>query len=234
MEKVTKPTTETERVCKTCNKTKAISCFGRKKVYNGKEYRSYDCSACQSRQYRSNPERRQRCRDTQKRCRAKYDKDTIRKQLFQHIGQDRCFHCGITDVRVLHFHHRDPSTKEFNIKWGFTHYMPLKSLIPEAEKCDILCSNCHLKVHKGNSKPAQYRLRKKVELLTTVGQTKCLYCGNDDPECLVFHHKRDKQFIISARLHRPVEELLDEAMKCDVLCCNCHMIVHANLLFYAR
>jgi len=56
-----------------------------------------------------------------------------------------CKHCGITDYRVLHFHHRDPSQKSFNIGSGTTR--SLSKVKKEIEKCDILCANCHAILH---------------------------------------------------------------------------------------
>lgn len=56
-----------------------------------------------------------------------------------------CKHCGITDHRVLHFHHRDPSQKEFGIGSGGTR--SISKIKREMEKCDILCANCHAILH---------------------------------------------------------------------------------------
>ena len=54
-----------------------------------------------------------------------------------------CKHCGTSDK--LHYHHVDPSTKEFNVgrelnrKW--------KVLKAELDKCIVLCASCHSKHH---------------------------------------------------------------------------------------
>ena len=55
-----------------------------------------------------------------------------------------CLHCGITDKRVLTFHHRNPKEKSFNIGDCAGHMWSLEKLQAEVSKCDILCSNCHL------------------------------------------------------------------------------------------
>ena len=58
-----------------------------------------------------------------------------------------CQTCGYRrSVCALTFHHRDPSTKSFGIsaKWG----SPLEVLRAEAQKCDLLCLNCHAEEHE--------------------------------------------------------------------------------------
>ena len=56
-------------------------------------------------------------------------------------GYDRC-------AAALHFHHRDPATKEFAIGGrGLAH--SIDRLRREAAKCDLLCSNCHAEVEAG-------------------------------------------------------------------------------------
>lgn len=58
----------------------------------------------------------------------------------------KCIKCGEADRACLDFHHRNPSEKDGNV----SHMLQLGSVenaMKEAEKCDILCSNCHRKLH---------------------------------------------------------------------------------------
>ena len=64
-----------------------------------------------------------------------------REWLRQMRSERGCDRCRITDPRVLDFHHRDPSNKEFYISNHVS--KGIKTLLREAEKCDVLCSNCH-------------------------------------------------------------------------------------------
>jgi transposase len=57
-------------------------------------------------------------------------------------GYDRC-------VAALHFHHLDPATKGFGIRSGNT--PALDRVRAEAEKCVLLCSNCHAEVEFGTT-----------------------------------------------------------------------------------
>lgn len=62
----------------------------------------------------------------------------------------KCQQCGEDHPACLHFHHRSPEEKEFNIssnvKTGKT------KLLKEINKCDVLCANCHAKVHYNERK----------------------------------------------------------------------------------
>lgn len=68
------------------------------------------------------------------------------KQIQYEVG---CERCG-TKTGSFQFHHRDPSTKEFGILGNIT--KPLKPLIAEIEKCDILCVDCHKYIHRARGR----------------------------------------------------------------------------------
>lgn len=54
----------------------------------------------------------------------------------------------------------------------------------------------------------------------------CIDCGEDDIVVLEFDHRdrSDKSFTIGLhrRLVRSMQELIDEIVKCDIRCANCH------------
>ena len=60
----------------------------------------------------------------------------------------------------------------------------------------------------------------------------CVRYGEDHPTCLVFHHRgrRAKEIEISEAMRRTWgrKRVLAELAKCDVLCANCHMRLHAQ------
>lgn len=72
-----------------------------------------------------------------------------------------CQECGYDKhPRALEFHHRDPSTKSFDIASGATTH-GLLSVLNEVDKCDVLCANCHAihessvgKSDSGNLRPS--------------------------------------------------------------------------------
>lgn len=61
-----------------------------------------------------------------------------------------CSICGYKKCQqALQFHHLDPSNKERGVSWG---NISLDKLLKEANKCILLCANCHAEVEAGLSK----------------------------------------------------------------------------------
>jgi 5-methylcytosine-specific restriction endonuclease McrA len=68
--------------------------------------------------------------------------------LVQEAG-GKCELCGYDKyVGALEFHHREPSTKEFELS-GKGQTFSLARKRAEAAKCILLCSNCHREVEDG-------------------------------------------------------------------------------------
>ncbi len=70
--------------------------------------------------------------------------------LVQEAG-GACRICGYqSNMRALHFHHVEPGEKrlELNAK-GIS--LSLETLRAEAQKCVLLCSNCHAEVEDGTA-----------------------------------------------------------------------------------
>ncbi len=58
----------------------------------------------------------------------------------------KCELCGYSKcIAALEFHHKDPKQKSFNLN-GNT--IGLKKQKQEADKCLLLCANCHREVHE--------------------------------------------------------------------------------------
>ena len=59
----------------------------------------------------------------------------------------KCKRCPENDPACLDFHHTDPSKKEKRISqmvnWGHSRI----TIMQEVNKCEVLCSNCHRKLH---------------------------------------------------------------------------------------
>lgn len=67
-----------------------------------------------------------------------------KKKLVDHFG-GCCVRCGYNKcIQALHFHHRNPEEKEFGIARTGKSF---KACVKEAEKCDLVCSNCHAEAH---------------------------------------------------------------------------------------
>lgn len=88
-----------------------------------------------------------RCR----RCRAAAVSRRRRrmKEILVREAGGACCVCGFDgNMRALHFHHLDPSDKrlELNAK-GVA--LALETLREEAQKCALLCANCHAAAEEG-------------------------------------------------------------------------------------
>jgi transposase-like protein len=86
-----------------------------------------------------------------KRCRSEAvtrRRRKVKRILVEEAG-GRCVVCGYDRcVGALEFHHLDPSQKRLGLSYGgFAH--ALSTARAEAEKCVLLCSNCHTELENG-------------------------------------------------------------------------------------
>jgi hypothetical protein len=59
-----------------------------------------------------------------------------------------CVECGEDHIACLDFHHRDPNEKDCTLAWAAIQKgWGKKRILEEMAKCDVLCSNCHRKLH---------------------------------------------------------------------------------------
>lgn len=57
-----------------------------------------------------------------------------------------CVKCGFRGhPAALDFHHRDPDRKDLEMAYAVDY--SLERMLAEAEKCDVLCANCHRILH---------------------------------------------------------------------------------------
>ena len=78
---------------------------------------------------------------------------TRKRQLVEYKG-GRCESClKVFHPNVFDFHHHDHTKKRFNVSQKEMQ-RSWNNLIKEADKCHLLCSNCHREVHLYN--PAKF------------------------------------------------------------------------------
>ena len=58
-----------------------------------------------------------------------------------------CVRCGETHTACLEFHHRDPDDKRENVMKLVHGGASIDHIKREVSKCDVLCANCHRKLH---------------------------------------------------------------------------------------
>lgn len=80
-------------------------------------------------------------------CMAQYQFERlwqIKEEAIKYKG-GKCCICGYFKyIGSLDFHHRTPAEKDYNIAHTGSQ---LEIIKPELDKCDLLCANCHRKLH---------------------------------------------------------------------------------------
>lgn len=97
-----------------------------------------------------------------KECRKDAVIDTRRRnkiRLVEYKG-GKCEICGYNKcIDALEFHHLNPEEKDFGLSCGDTR--SLERLKVEADKCIMVCANCHREIH---AKEREEKQRKKEEI----------------------------------------------------------------------
>ncbi len=60
-------------------------------------------------------------------------------------------------------------------------------------------------------------------------RTECNRCGADNPDVLVFHHTNPETKSCDIGPHLTKERVDEELRKCEIVCFNCHMLLHRTL-----
>lgn len=162
------------RVCRDCQVEKPFSAFGKDKYLEfGLKKR---CRACEAKIRRrrapelreqrkkyleNNKDRREKAREATRKWsqsdrgkeKTKENRDRVRleftKKVFDYFGGE-CFICRRNEpfFEVYDGHHLDPTTKETILALLFS-YNWERRVVPELEKCVLLCAICHRKLHAG-------------------------------------------------------------------------------------
>jgi len=78
---------------------------------------------------------------------AKESKKRVKEKFDEYKKTLSCKICGENHPATLDFHHKNPEEKEIIISQAVGRSWGWESLVREIEKCDILCANCHRKLH---------------------------------------------------------------------------------------
>lgn len=183
-------------------------------------------------------------RYTCKKCSNKYGlirQNKIKIGLVKYFG-GKCNDCGISGHPIIfefhRLHGRDLNISRFR---GRKFELALK----KANECIMLCRICHRSKHTilalwdfSNPIPQDnvslrqqfYWNRLKIRAVSYLGN-KCQKCGfNGMPSSYDFHHPNPsiKEYEWSILRKRSWETITSELDKCELLCANCHNLVHLN------
>ena len=81
-------------------------------------------------------------------AKVKKRKRAINEWFRAYKGTLACIRCGESDPVTLDFHHRNPTEKEFSFHELWFRGWSVNRIMSEIAKCDVLCANCHRKVHR--------------------------------------------------------------------------------------
>ena len=129
------------KICSKCKNELDISNFHNNK--SKKDGLSDVCSLCQNKYnkewYKKNKQ--------YKINKTKENQTEKSKWLNEYKSKLKCEKCGENNIACLDFHHTNPDDKEFTIARMVHIGYSKERIIKEINKCIILCSNCHRKLH---------------------------------------------------------------------------------------
>lgn len=74
-------------------------------------------------------------------------KEAVREWYWEYKKTLKCSKCFENHPACLEFHHRNRDEKEVKISRAISNRWSPERILIEIAKCDVLCSNCHQKLH---------------------------------------------------------------------------------------
>jgi hypothetical protein len=129
-----------ERKCSRCETVKSIDDFNFKNRKTG-TYQSICKECCKL-------ERRETYGKYKSKISAKNKRNAKKKNDWyrEYKSKIKCERCGENHPACLEFHHLEPDKKDLEVSQLINTYS-IERTISEIEKCIVLCSNCHKKLH---------------------------------------------------------------------------------------
>ena len=130
-----------QKYCSKCKTYKPLNEFAWKKKKLNKK--ASTCKSChkiyRDKYYKINKKREQK--------RITDRKKQLRLFIKDYKNNLKCNRCDENHPATLQFHHKDPTIKETEIATAVNRGWSIKRIINEIEKCEVLCANCHSKIH---------------------------------------------------------------------------------------
>lgn len=83
---------------------------------------------------------------------VKRRKQELKKWLQEYKKNLKCSNCSENHPATLDFHHKEGEKKEKTISHFVSNGYSVEKIEKELKKCQVLCSNCHRKLHYKNNK----------------------------------------------------------------------------------
>ena len=134
---------DAKKVCARCRQVLPCTSFGVKRD-NKRDGLQSLCKVCNSEQAKEYYHKKSLT--TIYAGRAKDRKSRIKDALSEIKAAVGCLFCGEKTSVCLDYHHVDQNDKEVTLS---NYSSSVSVLLVEIEKCEVLCANCHRKVHAG-------------------------------------------------------------------------------------
>lgn len=135
------------KVCTVCQVEKEESSFAFK---NKKLCKLHSrCKDCQAKYHRKHYLANKEYYSTKRRVNSRRYRTAGRKFIDEYKSNASCHFCSENTPCCLDFHHLDPTKKNFNVSQMKGHAKTVDAIKKEVEKCIVVCSNCHRKIHAG-------------------------------------------------------------------------------------
>lgn len=105
--------------------------------------RSYHCKYCSRAYVKSHYDLHHKYYSDKARRRDLVLRHEYHEYVANYLLSHPCIRCGESNILVLEFDHVDHKTKISDIGTMSRRGMPLRKIVEEIDKCQILCANCH-------------------------------------------------------------------------------------------
>jgi hypothetical protein len=134
----------TSRICTKCGLEKDIEQFSWS-IKGIKRHSS--CRSCRNEERKGYYERHKVAELEYKYDRQDRKREEARQYVWEYLSNQRCADCGEYDPLVLTFDHVRGIKKD-NVSQMVNQGYSLKVIQDEIEKCEVVCSNCHMRREK--------------------------------------------------------------------------------------
>jgi hypothetical protein len=129
------------KICNKCGRIKPLDAYYKAARNRGGRY--HTCKKCKqeidAKYYHSSDKKKLKIKERQV---------ENQRRVEDYKRLKGCLSCSECEPIALDFHHRDANSKEFTISHSSKRFS-WERILREIEKCDVLCSNCHRKLHAG-------------------------------------------------------------------------------------
>ena len=164
--------------CSVCSFTKLYEHFNKNKASkDGYSSTCRECSQERDRKRLLDPNKAQEGRERALKFyyknkekvlgRNTYRQIVLKVRAIEELG-GKCEICEEGHPATLQFHHRNPEEKEFSLSTktlSATKLFPWEIILKEIQKCQLLCANCHAKLHSTWTEDAIKESKKYIKTL---------------------------------------------------------------------